>query len=153
MITRCFPVEPSAAFRRPTDAELRGILARLLPQREPVSHRFGMTEPGWLFTINVMLAFKDLSKIHYTDDLDTLLVFEVRDSTLILHDLVARRLPTLSELLARLPSQVNAVELRFCPDRLAPKAVAVPRPQDVLMARGPLEIEGTPFMIPSMAHF
>jgi hypothetical protein len=78
--------------------------------------------------------------------------WSVTDGVLELHDVFARALPRLDDLL-RLGPPHRAARVMFCADRLAPRAPAVPMPEaGWLMVRGdwPLGDE-VPFAVGRLA--
>jgi hypothetical protein len=75
------------------------------------------------------------------EDLGAVVDWEVVGGALRLHDVFARALPPLGELLARAPRH-ERVELHVCPDRLAPEARAEVLPEaGVWMLRGDWPLE------------
>ena len=127
----CFPVEHAGGEDRGRplrpDAE-RAWFLDLCAHRDPVSHRFASRDPGWLAGINLSLQWRSLADLAVLDALGAVVDWSVTgDGVLELHDVFARELPPLDDLLRLAPPHC-AVRLMFCPDRIAPRAPAVPMP-------------------------
>ena len=137
---------------RPIDATRRSdieLLDRLLRARTPVSHRVGVVDE-----LDVFKFSQGTEGLHYSEALDCFAVFELSTTRLVLSDVVARKLPSLEELLCQLAEPVEEVEFRFSPDRFA--VDARPEPYrfdgDCYMVRGPFAAEGEAFMLPPPAR-
>lgn len=137
---------------RPFDSTQSGDLAlldRLLHARTPVSHRVGVVDE-----LDVFKFSQGSENLHYSEALDCLAVFEHEATRLVLSDVVARKLPSLEELLCQIAKPVDEVEFHFSPDRFAVDA----RPEryrfdgDCYMVRGPFAAESEAFMVPPPAR-
>jgi GNAT superfamily N-acetyltransferase len=117
-----------------------GLLVRLLEARAPVSRSFGVVRESAVFKFNQGSG----ANLHYCEALDLVAVMSRRDDgTLELYDLVARELPSLAALLARIDEPVREVLFHFNPEHL--EAGATPEPtsgEDVLMVRGEFPFGG-----------
>jgi GNAT superfamily N-acetyltransferase len=119
----------------------RPWLDALLAARAPISHRLASLNPGWLVGIDLALQGRAPTDLVVLDDLGAAVDWELAGDVLRLHDVFARELPPLADLLARAPRHAR-VELGFCPDRLAPDARPEPDPAaGVWMFRGPWPLE------------
>jgi GNAT superfamily N-acetyltransferase len=115
----------------------RPWLEALLAARAPVSDRLASLDPGWLVGIDLALQRRSAGDLTLLEDLGAVVDWEVVDGVLRLHDVFARELPPLADLLARAPRHAR-VELHVCPDRLAPGARPEVMPEaGVWMFRGP----------------
>ncbi|UCF33714.1 MAG: hypothetical protein JSV78_00075 [Phycisphaerales bacterium] len=90
----------------------------------------------------------------YANDLNAILCFKVRDATLCLYDLVAIRVPKLQQVIDRIDSPLERVEVCFTPDQL--NASLSPEPDVVnggswLMVRGEFPHWHSDLMLPSIA--
>lgn len=136
--------------RRLGDDE-QGWFDALVAARVPVSHRIASLDPGWLVGIDLALQARGLLDLTALDDLGAVVDWEVAGGTLRLHDVFARELPPLDEILARAPAH-ERVELHFCPDRLAPDARPEPiEDSGTWMFRGPWPLDG-PIAISRLAE-
>lgn len=145
------PLRPLSADHPDDVAALR----RLLRQRTPVSRRLGITEPGWLFLIDVMLAREHFAPLWIAEDLDLIIAGKVDREQLHVFDVVGPRLPRVAEIVSRLGEPVESVLLYFTPDLLEDAAPVEPllvKTPDSLMVRGSFPIEGTPFCLPPFAR-
>lgn len=125
---------------------LRDLLAR----REPVSDRFGLRGEEAVFLFN-----QARTPPLYSPSLEALLVTQLEGETLRLFDVVAPRMPTLAEVVARLPQEGGNVEVHFEPSKL--EAELEPEPfvldgDDHLCVRGALACEARPFFWPCPAR-
>jgi GNAT superfamily N-acetyltransferase len=121
---------------RPLSANERPWLEALLAARTPLSHRLASLDPGWLVGIDLALQRRTLTDLFVLDEIGAVVDWEVAAGVLRLHDVFARALPPLADLLALAPRH-ERVELHFCPDRLAPDARPEPLPDaGVWMFRG-----------------
>jgi predicted N-acetyltransferase YhbS len=97
------------------------LLRSLLASREPVSARLGVVRERDVFLFATARA-----RLWLIPELECVAWMTRHDRTLVLHDLVAERVPTLAELLACVPGPVEQVVAELCPDRLAADFVAQP---------------------------
>ncbi len=126
------------------------LLHDRLRTRAPVSPTLGVVRelPVFLFdTARASLTdFPDLGAV----------VWSTRDgATLRLHDVVAREVPPLREILLRVASPVARVECYFVPDLLGADFRAEPwllDGEEHLMARGPFVAEAVPVILPRSAR-
>jgi predicted N-acetyltransferase YhbS len=126
---------------RPLDCDDPADLARLhrlLDERAPVSGRLGVVAERDVFLFDAAR-----SPLACFPDLD-LVAWMARDgTTLRIHDLLAREVPSLPELVGRIAGPIDRVEVAFTPDRLGAGFVPAPtEPDDLLMALGPFVDEG-----------
>jgi GNAT superfamily N-acetyltransferase len=132
------------------DAADRKRLRTLLEERAPVSRRLGVVAETAAF------AFNECARPPaFSAELDAVVCFEHDGTTLRLYDVVARRLPSLDEIVARIDRPVRRVELYFAPDQVEPSArpeAHVLHGDEHLMVRGPFPPEGEPLMLPRPAR-
>jgi predicted N-acetyltransferase YhbS len=131
-------------YRAPGDVAL---LHRLLVQRTPVSQRLGVAGGA-----DVLLFDEARRPLHHAPDLDAVLSLELEPGVLRLYDVVAREIPPLAEILARIPAAPERVEVYFAPDRLAAPALraepCVLNGDERFMVRGPFPEPDGPAMLP-----
>jgi len=123
----------------------------LLDGRAPVSTRCGARgEAGWLALINLAIWRPPGPELVSLPELEALVVCERRGRTLRLYDVVARVMPSLAAITARVGRGCDTVEVLFAPDALdAPELAPRPTPPgDVLMTRGPF----APTALSPLAH-
>ena len=131
------------------------LLHRLLEARAPLSRTLASVDPGWLFIIDEMLSGRGkFKRLHYAPDLDAVAAYVIVERTLKLYDVVAARIPSLSEIVSRLGVGIDRVELHFTPDVMdAPGAKPIASViDDELMAIGPFPPEGKPLVLPPLAR-
>jgi GNAT superfamily N-acetyltransferase len=137
--------------RRLTGAE-RPWLAELVAERAPISNRLASLDPGWLVGIDLALGRRAPTDLVVLDDLGAVVDWEVVGGALRLHDVFARELPPLADVVGRAPPH-ERVELWFCPDRLAPTARPEPLPEaGVWMFRGPWPLDDSPIAVSRLAE-
>jgi ribosomal protein S18 acetylase RimI-like enzyme len=155
---------PAAGPRPLTETADDGrLLRRLLDGRAPVSEQLGSLEGGTVFAVALLLTWGDLSRAHYLPGLDVIAAYEVVDRTLVLYDVVGATIPPLEVLAEAIGADTERIVTLFVPDRLGEGFEAQPwdaaRAGAVgdtgfagLMARGPLAVEGRPFMLPPLSR-
>jgi GNAT superfamily N-acetyltransferase len=92
------------------------IIERLARQREMVSDRLGFFNPNLLL---FMFLYVYQSWSYYLEDIDTVIVAQQMEDRLRVHDIVARKMPRLSDIdifLAQFKKE--EIEFLFCTDRL-----------------------------------
>jgi predicted N-acetyltransferase YhbS len=125
------------------------LLHRLLEARAPVSRRLGVVRE------HVVFGFDEAyTPLRYDPEADLLLVYDVAGTTLRLFDVVAKEIPPLAEVVARVAAAVERVEVYFAPDRLGAALEPEPFRLDDLhfMVRGPFAAEPGSFMLPRSAR-
>jgi predicted N-acetyltransferase YhbS len=113
------------------------FLRERLADRRPVSRAMATCDPGWLALLDLAL-WKPGPSLAYLPDLECIVVYAVRERFLDLYDVIARDIPTLSDIAARLGERIDTAIVYFLPDILAaPALVAEPTVLiDSLMVRG-----------------
>jgi GNAT superfamily N-acetyltransferase len=113
------------------------FLRERLADRVPVSNTIATREPGWLELIDLAL-WTPGPGLAYLPDLECIVVHAVRGRFLDLYDVIARDIPTLADIAARLGERIDTAIVYFSPDLLAaPGLVAEPTVMiDSLMVRG-----------------
>lgn len=151
-ITHCATSSQLNGFRvlnlqSPADQQ---ILYRLLIERESVSNIFGVVHEQAVFYFN-----EGSRPLYYAEDLDLIIVMDIKDTRLKLFDIVWRQPCRLADILKRIPQPINEVVFYFSPDRLDIEAQPSPHVLDSdsrLMVRGPFAVEGQAFMLPHSAR-
>jgi predicted N-acetyltransferase YhbS len=122
------------------------LLHELLRARAPVSTVLGVVRELPVFLFDT--ARRPLA---WFPDLEAVVWFDSKDGTLRLHDVVARTVPPLREILARLSGPVRCVECGFVPDKMDAPFRSEPwlfDGDEYLMARGPLNEPGAEILLP-----
>jgi GNAT superfamily N-acetyltransferase len=147
----------------PADAEAREIdlenqddvalVLRALGDREPVSRQLSVVRQSEMFLLNA--ALDPEIRLSYLPGLDAILAWKLRRGTLQMLDIVARQIPSMSEIRGALSVPHDRIEVFFPTDRLEWSGSA--RPYDgscALMVSGlqPSDIP-TPSMLSPMADF
>jgi GNAT superfamily N-acetyltransferase len=130
------------------------LLCDSLSKRAPVSTRCGARDPGWLSLINLGLWGAPAPTIAFAEDLDAIVVYEIRERALRLYDVIAESIPTLESIERFLGPGFDSVEVFFSPDALdAPALEATPTPLvDCLMVRGPVLSGRAPLAISPLSR-
>ena len=148
-------IEPTAHEFRLIDTTLKqdvDLLQRLLSTRTPISNIAGVVEERAIFSFN-----EGSRPLHYSQELDVLACWEIVGSRLVLFDLVGPKVPSISDVVARVPKQISEVDFRFTPDRIAPESQPIAFLFDHdgpshLMVRGPFASDGHLFCLPRSAR-
>jgi GNAT superfamily N-acetyltransferase len=92
------------------------IVERLAKEREMVSNRLGFFNPNLLL---FMFLYHYQSRSYYLEDIDTVIVAEEMEGRLRIHDIVAKKMPKLSDIEMFLAQfEKEEIEFLFCTDRL-----------------------------------
>jgi len=123
------------------------IVARLAKEREMVSNRLGFLNPNLLL---FMFLYLYQNQSYYLEDIDTVIVVEETEDRLRIHDIVANKMPKLSDIeifLAQFKKQ--EIEFLFCTDRLGVDQPKKKRVKDsLLFVSDNFELDGE-FVFPS----
>ncbi|MED4784025.1 GNAT family N-acetyltransferase [Brevibacillus choshinensis] len=95
------------------------------------------------------------SYVHYSERLQAIIVFAVKEQTLHLYDIIGKQLPSWTELCTEIPEPFSRVTLHFCPDQFADR-VFTPILYDgggKLMVRGQLSQEQSHLRMSMTAAF
>ncbi|MFE1243236.1 GNAT family N-acetyltransferase [Fictibacillus sp. NPDC058756] len=93
-------------------------------------------------------------KMFYSESLDLLLVYEIRDQVLKLYDVVAKNSVNLCEICSVVPEVFKKVEMHFTPDQMTQmKDLQTLKKDGTLMVKGKLPIAGHPIAFPITASF
>lgn len=145
------------ATARPMDLGHEGdlrLLEDILARRVPVSDVAGVWDHGGVFLHKLAFDTRLHGQVWHLPWFDAVVVVDDRpEGPLVLHDVLAPRVPLLAEILAALGIPAGrAVEVHFTPDRLQAGALEpVPHPDPGLMVRGALELAGA-FAFPTLAR-
>ncbi len=147
----------------PADAEAREIdlenqddvtlVLRILADREPVARQLSVVRQSEMFLLNAALTPE--IRLSYLPGFDAILAWKLRRGTLQMLDIVARQIPSMSEIRGALSVPHDRIEVFFPTDRLEWSGSA--RPYDgscALMVSGlqPSDIP-TPSILSPMADF
>ena len=123
------------------------IVARLAKEREMVSNRLGFLNPNLLL---FMFLYLYQSQSYYLEDIDTVIVVEETEDRLRIHDIVANKMPKLSDIEIFLAQfKKEEIEFLFCTDRLCVDQPKKKRVKDsLLFVSDNFELEGE-FVFPS----
>jgi GNAT superfamily N-acetyltransferase len=92
------------------------IVERLAREREMVSNRLGFFNPKLLL---FMFLYVYQSWSYYLEDIDAVIVVEEKEDRLRIHDIVAKKMPSLSDIETFLRQfKKKEIEFLFCTDRL-----------------------------------
>ena len=140
-------------FRRADLASDDARFAELLERRVPVSRRLGSLRSDYLAHANLELGGL-VDALWYCDELDAFAVFARQDCALMLFDVIARRLPAIDELVARIDPAIRVLRFGFTPELFVPQAKLTIEelPDDTLMLRGDWPDFDRPIRFPYLAH-
>jgi GNAT superfamily N-acetyltransferase len=118
------------------------IVERLAKEREMVSHRLGFINPNLLL---FMFLYYYQSWSYYLEDIDTIIVVEEKEDRLRIHDIIAEKMPNLSDIETFLAQfEKKEIEFLFCTDRLGLVQPAKKKrvEEDVLFVSESFELDG-----------
>ncbi len=127
------------------------ILHRLLAERAPVSRRLGVIHERAAFLFNAVHQ-----PLYYAEGSDFVVATETEETILRFYDVVAKRMPTLAEIMAHVETPIDRVEVYFTPDGLEADFIAEPHVLDggsYFMVRGDLDFTGQSVMLSRMARY
>jgi hypothetical protein len=121
--------------------------------RTPVSHVLGVGAAGPLFVMDEVLGCGGFARLWHAADLDAVIACDLDDDHVLqIYDVVARELPSITDIVARVPGRVDTVELLFVPDRVGGSWTTRPlEPPDVLMVKGAF-VEAHELVLPPLAR-
>ena len=93
-------------------------------------------------------------KLFYSESLESLLVYEVKDQVLKLYDVVSKSSVGLADICSAIPDVFKSVEIHFTPDQLIQtKDLQTKKKEGTLMVKGKLPIYDQPIAFPVTASF
>lgn len=131
----------------------KALFLRRYRERTPLSNKLWMKDDGSITAFNTLFATAPVFwSLSYSAPLDAILSFELKDKTLHLYDVVAKKMPSLENILDHF-SGIEEVYFYFSPDLLTPEA----QPEPHLYDKGHLMVKGdltqvNPFMIPPLSR-
>jgi predicted acetyltransferase len=137
-------------FLKRRDAE---IIHSCFSSQHPNSHVF--TPLGYEHSLYLNLYNPFFSeKLFYSESLDLLLVYEVKDEILKLYDVIAKSSADLADICGVIPEVFKSVEIHFTPDQLIhTKGLQTKKKEGSLMVKGRLPINDQPIAFPVTASF
>lgn len=91
--------------------------------------------------------------VHYSPDLDVILIYSVFQNVLELFDIVGPTMPSISEISSVIPEDFKEIHLHFCPDLLLEADKSIEDDGDYLMVRGDINLDNLLFKFPMTAAF
>lgn len=88
------------------------LLQELYLNRLPHSNRFSIVKETVISTLNALHE-----PVFYIESINTLIVYQIKDNTLFLKDVVFKKSPNLDAILKSIPEVFSKVVLQFCPDQ------------------------------------
>src|SRR5690606_14881923 len=133
----------------------RALLYRFLADRAPTSEQWFVREPARLFVLNQVIQTPVERSIVHVPSLDAIVVYRRVEDLLYLEDVVARRMPSLEEIVASVAGPVRNVVVQFAPDRLPHASL---RPDlwgdvDTMMVRGPILEDDGVLAVPPLTRW
>ena len=137
-----------------TRAEDVDLVHAAFAGRTPVSHVLGVGAAGPLFVMDEVFGRRGFARLWYAADLDAVVACDLDDEHVLqIYDVVARELPSVADIVARVPGRVDTVELMFVPDRLGGRWATRPlAPPDVFMVKGTFVSTSQPLVLPPLAR-
>jgi len=130
------------------------LVVRCFQEREALSNNLWTKDYGAFACFNALfLTFPTYASFYYSPSLDAILSFEIKDKSLHLFDIIAKKLPSLDQILEHLPEDIEEIYFYFCPDKIASQANPEPYLYDktYLMVHGKWPYD-KPFMISHLSR-
>ena len=121
------------------------LIHDFLSKRLPISHRFGIVKEQVVFTLDVLSH-----PIYYSDAHQALLVYDLKDETLYIKDIVFTQPVDLYQIIALIPECYRKIVLQFCPDgfdNLNCEPIKT-MPEDFLMVSANFDLGKSPLRFP-----
>lgn len=117
-------VEPLFPLTSPHDDAL---FIRCFLERAAASSHFWVEERGQIASFNALFAtYPAYWSLYFSPAFDGILSFEIKDKTLHLFDIIAKKIPSLEIILAHLPSAIEEIYFYFSPDLVTNSAACKP---------------------------
>lgn len=144
----------SQSLRPVIAPEDNSLFLHCFQEREPLSNHVWIKDTGVLASFNTLFATYPIYwSLYYSPSLDGFISYLLEGSTLHLLDIIAKKLPSLEEILEHIPAAIDEIYFYFSSDRLTGRAI----PQPYLYDKGHLMIHGKwphtkPFMISPLSR-
>ncbi|ANX13499.1 hypothetical protein ABE41_015925 [Fictibacillus arsenicus] len=137
-------------FLKRRDAE---IIQSCFARQHPNSNVFTPLDYEQSFYLNLYNPFFS-EKLFYSESLDLLLVYEIKDQILKLYDVIAKSSAGIADICGAIPEVFKSVEIHFTPDKLIQtKNLQTKKKEGTLMVKGKLPIYDQPIAFPITASF
>jgi predicted N-acetyltransferase YhbS len=135
------------------DADDVALVHTAFAGRTPVSHVLGVRGAAELFVLDEVLGTRGFARLWHAEDLGAVVACDLDDAHVLqIYDIVAGRLPSVADIVARVPGRVDAVELLFVPDLIGGRWSTRPlAPPDVFMVKGTL-VGARELVLPPLAR-
>jgi predicted acetyltransferase len=120
----------------------------LLSNRIPLSDHFSIMDGNTLFILNTLRK-----KIHYSEKLNTIIMFEIKEKTLYIMEIISQKQHQLPEIISIIPGRFDKVILQFCPDRFLNEknyTVKLASPECCVMTSGQFVFQEKCFRYPEL---
>lgn len=130
------------------------LTRHLFEKRQPLSERFWPMRYQSSFYLNMYSPFFQ-ERVYYSEDLNAILIYEVKEGILKLYDILAEKIPAMDDLAKQIPEAFNQIECHFCPDRFndVDWTVHTHTSRSKLMVRGMGILRGKRHRLPMTAEF
>jgi GNAT superfamily N-acetyltransferase len=150
----CKQPKGSKSLRPVVSPEGNALFKRCFYSRAPLSNYVWMRGDGDIASFNTLFAtYPTFWSLHYSELIDGIISYEMKEKTLHLYDIIAKEIPSLDLILEHLPTAINDIYFYFSPDRLTHAAI----PEPYLYDHGHFLVHGNwpstkPFMIPPLSR-
>ena len=133
------------------------LIHQLLADRVPLSDQFSVIRENGN-TLFILIILNSIKKnIYYSEQLATLIVYEIIDETLYLKEIISPKQPNIFDvirlILAYEAIPVNKILMKFCPDRFLDEKEYSPvlaRPECCIMTSDTFSFDGKYFRYPEL---
>lgn len=150
----CKRPKGSKPLRPVVSPEDNALFKRCFHSRAPLSNCVSIRDDEDIASFNTLFAtYPTFWSLHYSESIDGIISYEIKEKTLHLYDIIAKKIPSLELILEHLPTTIDDIYFYFSPDQLTNAAV----PEPYLYDHGHFLVHGNwpivnPFMIPPLSR-
>ncbi len=150
----CKRSKGSKSLRPVVSPEDNVLFKRCFHSRVPISNCVCIQDDEDIASFNALFAtYPTFWSLHYSESIDGIISYEIKEKTLHLYDIIAKEIPSLDLILDHLPTAIDDIYFYFSPDRFTNAAI----PEPYLYDHGHFLVHGNwpctkPFMIPPLSR-
>jgi predicted N-acetyltransferase YhbS len=127
----CKRTKGSKSLKPLVSPEDNALFKHCFHTRAPVSNCVWIRDNGDIASFNTLFAtYPTFWSLHYSESIDGIISYEIKEKTLHLYDIIAKEIPSLDLILEHVPTAIDYVYFYFSPDQLTQMAVPEPHLYD-----------------------
>jgi GNAT superfamily N-acetyltransferase len=127
----CKRTKGSKSLKPLVSPEDNALFKRCFHTRALLSNCVWIRDNGDIASFNALFAtYPTFWSLHYSESIDGIISYEIKEKTLHLYDIIAKEIPSLDLILEHLPTAIDDINFYFSPDRLTQMAVPEPHLYD-----------------------